>query len=171
MKNGTAWIWTRRRQHRRQSRRRLTYPNILTEAWASKCSPNSKRLGNTALDISPETSFWCSLKVQFLKILLLRQADISVFQNSQSFVEIIKYLNGFNMINFLLQIWSIDSNMEWKPLNNTNLNIIEIFFLPVLRTSNQKFSNNIDLRKQDYLLLISQILFFKRSLQITNFIE
>ena len=55
----------------------------------------------------------------------------------------------FSLANFL----SVDSDIESKSLNNTFLIIIEILFLicfPVLRTLNQKFSINVELRKQDF---------------------
>ena len=45
----------------------------------------------------------------------------------------------------------LDSYIEWKSSNNTYLNIIEIFFFQLEDYQIGKFSNNIDLRKQDFL--------------------
>ena len=51
------------------------------------------------------------------------------------------------ILNFL----RLDSYIEWKSSNNTYLNIIEIFFFQLEDYQIGKFSNNIDLRKQDFL--------------------
>ena len=50
----------------------------------------------------------------------------------------------------------VESNIELKSLNNTYLNIIELFFLIYIFFQFKdhrirKFSNNIDFRKQDFL--------------------
>ena len=44
-----------------------------------------------------------------------------------------------------------------------------LYFFPVLRTSNRKFSNNVDLRKQDFLSTESET-FPKKSLHMHLFI-
>ena len=60
-------------------------------------------------------------------------------------------LKMYQHVFAVAKTFRLDSNIESKSSNNTYLNFFEILFFPVLRTSNQNFCNNIDLRKQGFL--------------------